>query len=80
MKLAELKNLVSNDKRLQNLTMEEEEKLVQQLAEHCRLKTTSVCANNVAAAHDMLCTMDIIIKEVGSQHSQNVRDLNPLIL
>jgi transcription elongation GreA/GreB family factor len=62
--LAELKSLVSNDERLQNLTAEEEEKLVQQLAEHRRLKTTSVRANNAAAARDMLCTTDTMVKEV----------------
>ena len=62
--MAELKSLVSNDERLQNLTAEEEEKLVQQLAEHCRLKTTSVRANNAAAARDMLCTTDTMVKEV----------------
>jgi hypothetical protein len=62
--LAELKSLVSNDERLQNLTAEEEEKLVQQLAEHRWLKTTSVRANNAAAARDMLCTTDTMVKEV----------------
>jgi hypothetical protein len=65
-KLAELKNLVSNDERLQNLMAEEEETLIQQLAEHRRLKTTSMRANNAAAAHDILCTSDIMIKEVSN--------------
>ena len=44
--------------------VEDKENLIKQLAEHRQLKTTSLRANNAAAARDMLCTTDNMIKEV----------------
>lgn len=62
--LQDLKNLVTSDEKLQNLTKEQEQMLMDKLVQHRDGKTTSVRSSNAAAARDILCTSDNIIKEV----------------
>jgi len=58
MKLTELKALIDNDDSLKNLSKEQEEELINKLLEHHDTKKNGLCANNAAAACDILCTGD----------------------
>lgn len=59
--------MIEEDDIINNLTQEERDQLINQLAEHRELKTKGVRANNVAAAHDMTATSDAMIKQVSNQ-------------
>jgi hypothetical protein len=65
-KLVKLKALAADD--LENLMEDQKEALIQQLMEYHNSKTTSTHANNAAAACDVLCTSDAMIKEVSGYH------------
>ncbi|KAI5985881.1 hypothetical protein EDD15DRAFT_2373791 [Pisolithus albus] len=62
--LKEIQRMVKEDERLQNLTQEELDHHITTLGEHRDTKTHGVRANNVAAARDVLATMDKIVKEL----------------
>ena len=64
--MSELKALAADDEAMQNLTPEEEQEFINQLTEFREHKTTSVRANNAAAARNMLCTSDSINRQVSS--------------
>jgi hypothetical protein len=67
MKLAELKALVDDNDSLKNLLKQEEE-LINKLLEHCDTKKNGLCANNTAAARDILCTGDAMTDLVCTTH------------
>ena len=57
--------MVLQDPNMQNLADEENNKYFSNLAQAQDVKQHSVCANNAAAAWDVLATMDCISREVG---------------
>jgi hypothetical protein len=62
--MSELKALAADDEAMQNLTPEEEQEFIDKLTKFRKYKTTSVRANNAAAACDMLSTSDSINRQV----------------
>jgi hypothetical protein len=60
----ELKHLAAQDDKLQNLTEEEEEMLINRLIAHREKTVSGLRANNVAASRDVVSTVSSLIKEV----------------
>jgi hypothetical protein len=65
--MSELKALAADNEAMQNLMPEEEQEFINQLTEFRKHKMTSVCANNAAAARNMLCTSNSINQQVSPQ-------------
>ncbi|KAG1752352.1 uncharacterized protein EDB91DRAFT_1044414 [Suillus paluster] len=62
--LAELREMVAADPETKGLTRQEKEDYIAALEEHRQKKVVSVRANNLAAAQDVVATMDRIVKEL----------------
>jgi hypothetical protein len=71
LKLPALQNLVREDPELQDLTKEQEAKLLQMLEDHRALKATGARASNRAAAQDVRLTLQNLNTEVCRQRSQH---------
>jgi hypothetical protein len=56
--------MVTKDPQMKNLTRDEKTTYVSALREHGEQKVSSVRANNIAAARDVLVTTERVIKEV----------------
>jgi IMP cyclohydrolase len=64
--LAELRKMVANDLQMRNLTRDEKAAYIATLNEHREQKVTSMRANNMAAARDVMVTTERVVKEVCS--------------
>ncbi|KAG2140353.1 hypothetical protein BD769DRAFT_1662908 [Suillus cothurnatus] len=62
--LGELREMVAEDPQMKNLTRDEKTTYVSALREHHEQKVSSVRANNIAAARDVLVTTERVIKEL----------------
>ncbi|KAG2063672.1 hypothetical protein BDR04DRAFT_1111264 [Suillus decipiens] len=62
--LGELREMVAEDPQMKNLTRDEKTTYVSALREHREQKVSSVRANNIAAARDVLVTTERVIKEL----------------
>jgi hypothetical protein len=62
--LQELQTLAKDDPKLQQLTEEEKDELIQKLQEHRELKKTGTRASNRAAAQDVRLTLQHVNAEV----------------
>ncbi|KAG2064189.1 hypothetical protein BDR04DRAFT_1235238 [Suillus decipiens] len=62
--LGELHEMVAEDPQMKNLTRDEKTTYVSALREHREQKVSSVRANNIAAARDVLVTTERVIKEL----------------
>ena len=56
--------MVTNDSQMKNLTKDKEAAYILALTEHRKEKVMSVRGSNMAAARDVLVTMERIVKEV----------------
>ncbi|KII92058.1 hypothetical protein PLICRDRAFT_154292 [Plicaturopsis crispa FD-325 SS-3] len=65
-KLAELKQLASQDNAMQNLSEDDKARLIAELVEYRKLKTTGARSSNQAAAKDFLGTADRVNGELDS--------------
>ncbi|KAG2354601.1 hypothetical protein BDR07DRAFT_1305442 [Suillus spraguei] len=62
--LGELREMVAEDPQMKNLMRDEKTTYVSALREHREQKVSSVRANNIAAARDVLVTTERVIKEL----------------
>ncbi|KAG1894803.1 uncharacterized protein F5891DRAFT_1151914 [Suillus fuscotomentosus] len=62
--LAELREMVTNDPQMNKLTEEEKASYIEALNEHRDKKALGVCANNSAAARDVVATTERLVKEL----------------
>ncbi|KAF9231946.1 hypothetical protein BU15DRAFT_67898 [Melanogaster broomeanus] len=67
--MVDIQRMVQEDLKARTLTCEEEEEYITKLAEHRDIKVHGVCANNTAASHDVLVTVDRVATEL-----ENLRD------
>ncbi|KAG2145485.1 uncharacterized protein EDB93DRAFT_1087145, partial [Suillus bovinus] len=68
--LAELREIVTHDPQMKELMEEEKAAYIEALNEHCAKKALGVCANNSAAARDVLATTERIVKELDNLRVQ----------
>lgn len=66
--LEDLVQLAKDDSKLNNLSKEQEEDLIDSVLEMRQEKVTGVRANNISAAQDVLRTSDRMIVEVSTIH------------
>ncbi|KAG1805955.1 uncharacterized protein BJ212DRAFT_1283120 [Suillus subaureus] len=66
--LPELHKMVAEDADMQDLTRDEKAAYVAILSEHCDKKVSSVQANNIATAQDVLTTTERVVKELNNLH------------
>ncbi|KAG2157713.1 uncharacterized protein EDB93DRAFT_1078163, partial [Suillus bovinus] len=62
--LAELREMVTSDPKMKNLTKEQEAAYISALDQHREKRSTGVQSNNIAAACEVIGTTDRIVKEL----------------
>ncbi|KAG1894666.1 uncharacterized protein F5891DRAFT_961189 [Suillus fuscotomentosus] len=67
--LAELHEMVAQDLQMQDLTKDEKATYMAALSEHREQKVSSMRANNMATARDILVTTERVVKELDNLHT-----------
>ncbi|EGO18494.1 hypothetical protein SERLADRAFT_412209 [Serpula lacrymans var. lacrymans S7.9] len=63
-RLQEIQSLAKVKQGPEGLCKDKQEEMRNLLLEHCEIKSSGVCFNNAAAAHDLMCTSDRIGREL----------------
>ncbi|KAG2058531.1 hypothetical protein BDR06DRAFT_876139 [Suillus hirtellus] len=68
--LVELHEMVASDPKMKDLMREQEATYISALGKHHEKKSAGVWSNDIAAAHDVVATMDRIVKELDNLRVQ----------